>query len=586
MKKIIIPIIHEFPFFAIIYALILGGSLASRNDLTTNSLIHSIGTVFIYAYLATVIVYFTKLKFIKQTFYLMTFILFLVDLYLHIQFETRISPNVFLLLSETNPRESSEFVQTYLLSSQTLLFIAGLFICIGVTYIFEKNKHLFSHYRESRIISFFAFLFLVSGTYFITIHYYRLFQCQDTTEVDVWMKKYEMRAMDNLSNLTYSLYDMSLMRKEHEKALHFALNDIDGTAIEQDSLNVIFVIGESHNKWHSNLYGYPLNTNPLLTKESESGRLYLFHDATAPYNLTSNVLRNLFNTNCLGANEKWLNSAFFPAIFHHSGYEIDFWDNQYNPASRNSFDFSLNSYIHNPIIESSVYSKTNNHCFKLDEELIKDYFNIKPSNSSPRKLIMFHLMGQHFAYYTRFPHNKGFDHFTSDSIIRKDNRLTKDMRQIIADYDNATRYVDYILYRIIDHYKNTNSVVVYLSDHGEDVFDSQTENRRSLERNVSVPIMRQQFNIPFFIWCSDIYKNQHKDMMGNIEAALQKPFSSDNICHLLFHLAGIQTKYYIPERDIINPVYKCPKRLINDIIDYDQAIRKAISLTNNFDDNY
>ena len=570
MKKIIKPIIHEFPFFIVICALLIEGSLASRNYLTIPSLIRSVATVFIYSYIATIIVFITKSKVIKLIFYLTTFVLCLVDLYLHIQFETRISPNIFLLLSETDARESTEFIQTYLLSLRTILFVAVSCICIGVIYIIERHRQFFLQYGKSRFVSILVLLLLTSGSFCFTTHYFRLFLCKDTTEVDVWMKKYEMRAMDNLSNLTYSLYDMSLMRKEQEEALRFALKDIDGTAIEQDSLNVVFVIGESHNKWHSSLYGYTLDTNPFLSEELSAGRLFLFQDATAPYNLTSNVLRNLFNTNCLGANEKWLNSAFFPAIFRHAGYEVDFWDNQYDPASRNSFDFSLNSYIHNPSIESVVYSNTNSQCFKLDEELLNDYFNNIPNNSTTLHFIMLHLMGQHFAYYLRFPHGKGFDYFTADSIVRKENKLTPKMRQIIADYDNATRYVDFILHTIIEHYKNTNSVIVYLSDHGEDVFDYQTEIGRCLEKEVSMPIMRHQFNIPFFVWCSDLYKERHKDIIENLEAALQKPFSSDNICHLLFHLAGIKTKHYIPTRDIINPTYKCPIRLINDVIDYDQ----------------
>ena len=187
-------------------------------------------------------------------------------------------------------------------------------------------------------------------------------------------------------------------------------------------------------------------------------------------------------------------------------------------------------------------------------------------------------MRQHFAYDTRFHHGKGFDYLTSDSITRKDDKLTKKMRQIIADYDNATRYIDFILYIIIEQYKNTNSVVVNLSDHGEDIFDYQIEIERNLEKEVSLPVIHHQFKIPFFIWCSDIYKERHKDILSNIETALQRPFSSDNICHLLFHLASIKTKHFNPERDAITSAYKCPTRLINDIIDYDQVQRSNVSL--------
>ena len=578
MKKIVSQILYEIPFFIIIFTLLIVGTITSRIYLTIPSLFKSFATVFIYTYIATTIVYITKSKAIKQFFYLTSFLLCMVDMYLHIQFGTRISPNIILLLSETNSRESIEFIQTYLLSTRAIVILTVFCVGMGATYFLEKHRLSYLQKSSSNIANILVLFFLIFGGYCVYIHYYRLFQCQDTTEVDVWMKKYEMRAMDNLSNLTYSLFDMSLMKKEQEKALHYALNDIDGMVDAHDSLNVVFVIGESHNKWHSSLYGYPLNTNPLLNKELANKRLFLFQDAIAPYNLTSKVLRNLFNTNCLGTNEKWLNGAFFPAIFRHAGFDVDFWDNQYETTSRNSFDFSLNTYLHNPRIESAVYSNTNTNSFKLDEELLHDYFNNINNKGSVHRLIILHLMGQHFAYYTRFPHGKGFDYFTSDSITRKDDKLTKKMRQIIADYDNATRYIDFILYNIIEQYKNTNSVVVYLSDHGEDIFDYQTEIGRSLEKEVSLPVIHHQFKIPFFIWCSDIYKERHKDIISNIETALQRPFSSDNICHLLFHLASIKTKYYKPERDVINSAYKCPTRVINDIIDYDQVQRSDLSL--------
>ena len=62
---------------------------------------------------------------------------------------------------------------------------------------------------------------------------------------------------------------------------------------EADSVNVVVIIGESFIKRHSNIYGYPLLTNPRLTAERDSGRLAVFTDYVSPSNLTSTSLRNL-----------------------------------------------------------------------------------------------------------------------------------------------------------------------------------------------------------------------------------------------------------------------------------------------------
>ena len=36
---------------------------------------------------------------------------------------------------------------------------------------------------------------------------------------------------------------------------------------------------------------------------------------------------------------------------------------------------------------------------------------------------------------------------------------------------------------------------------------------------------------------------------------IDREFSTDNLCHLLFRLAGIKTKIYMPERDLFSPEF-------------------------------
>lgn len=162
-------------------------------------------------------------------------------------------------------------------------------------------------------------------------------------------------------------------------------------------------------------------------------------------------------------------------------------------------------------------------------------------------------------------------HFTKDSITVNHPWLTPAMRQVIAEYDNATRYNDWVVSRIIEHYRNTNAVIVYLSDHGEEAYDwrpSKGRNANPMSKNV----LKYQYDIPFVVWCSDKYKQRHPEIVKAIETSVDKPMSSDIAFNMLFHLAGIRTRYYRPQLDILSPQYHCPRRIIQDKYDYDKMM--------------
>ena len=60
------------------------------------------------------------------------------------------------------------------------------------------------------------------------------------------------------------------------------------------------------------------------------------------------------------------------------------------------------------------------------------------------------------------------------------------------------------------------------------------------------------------------------DVVYRIETSVNRPFTSDNLCHLLFDIGSIKTVYRKSDRDLISPTYKCRKRIVNDSYDYDK----------------
>lgn len=78
----------------------------------------------------------------------------------------------------------------------------------------------------------------------------------------------------------------------------------------EDSINVVFVLGESFAKAHSSLYGYPLPTTPYSVEEKENGNLYLFEDLISPYSLTTPTMHSVMCLNSIADGEQWYESIF------------------------------------------------------------------------------------------------------------------------------------------------------------------------------------------------------------------------------------------------------------------------------------
>ena len=159
------------------------------------------------------------------------------------------------------------------------------------------------------------------------------------------------------------------------------------------------------------------------------------------------------------------------------------------------FAYSLNTYLYHPQIMKACYHQTNDSTFEYDGQMVDDYQ--KKQEKADRRLVLFHLLGQHVGFEHRYP--ESFAHFTPDSLsFRKESWLTDEMREEIAHYDNATLYNDYVIKQIINLYNQQNTIVVYLADHGEEVYDYRDNLGRDDWNMGSDPVevLRWQYMVP------------------------------------------------------------------------------------------
>lgn len=580
-KKISDPVVFQLPFCAVSFCLlgfellqdIHGRMLTYDPAITYNLLFCRVCNLLTLIYIQALLIQVICKKWFTVAVYGLVVILFSFKLFLTLTFGMKIRPTVLVLLAETNTEESAEFIQTFLFTPITLRICISIALIVLVIYLFEKMYK--TYFLKRLMLKESVFLHVLIGTFLCFSmgcsysFFSKLYECKNTDSLNQW----ELHYLPNepLSQMAYSIYGLYLMAREEtmfEKVMR-NLDSNSATFYGDSVVNVIMVIGESYIKHHSALYGYKLPTTPLLSSEKANGRLFVYDNVVTPYGSTSLTIKNVLCTNSISDAELWNETSFFPSLFRQAGYDVYFWDNQKDFSPEATFSFALNSFLYNKSVYDMTYTQTNKRSFVYDEELVNSFDSLELS--TPRNFIIFHLMGQHIGAKDRFPPKPEFLRFTVDSIDRNESWMTDEKRQYIADYDNATFYNDYVLYKIIGLFNETNTILFYFSDHGEEVYDYRDSQGR-VSDNMSKNQVKYIFEIPFMIWCSDIYKQAHPEIIDKIAASLGRPFMIDNLCQPLFHVGGIQTKYYYEDRDLLSPNYKPRKRIISDTFDYDNVM--------------
>ncbi len=334
---------------------------------------------------------------------------------------------------------------------------------------------------------------------------------------------------------------------------------------------IVLVIGESYNKYHSQLYGYPLPTTPHQLQMARSGNLVVFRDVVAPWNLTSNVFKNVFSTHSIEQPGTWCDGVLFPALFRKAGYKVAFLTNQFQNVKRQSgIDFNGSFFLNDPEMDSLCFDYRNRMIYRYDKAFIKEYEHYLPGR---RNLVIFHLYGQHQKYDYRFT---GKDvYFTVDSLKSRNN-LARWMRQTIVDYDNATRYNDEVFSRICAYFKEQDAVVLYLSDHGEEVFDHSLIFGRTPADPLIPLAAHYEFEVPMSMWFSPLFKKNHPDVVRAAANAARRPFMTDDLPHLLMGLAGIRGKYYDSRRDLLHDSFDIRRpRMLKNQYNYDSLLHNT-----------
>lgn len=478
------------------------------------------------------------------TAYLLTWIATYVEVLMIKFFHARYAIFVMQIVDETTPEESFEFFLGYFMS---LKFFAITIGYIGLFLLLGKFMH--SWYIR-RLIPWVqrASLTVVGLLLISTVLANNI----------VGISTFPF-GQDSFSRF-YKAYQ-GLQRQRNQ----YKICDLNHQSIVVDSCmftspKIVLMIGESYIKSHTPLYGYNLQTTPYMCSLDS---LFVFADAVTSVNTTTLAIRNMLSLSSVGEGKEWYESPYFMAFFKKCGYHVSYYSNQY-PKGGIGLD---GTFLDQPILNEACFDFRNETAYTYDGELLDHLEHDRDKlDVGEHWLTMIHFMGQHMMSAERYPSSETY--YTADSIDRPD--LTETKRREVAHYDNATRYNDKMIGRVIDMYKDQEVIFVYLSDHGDEVYDFRDYAGRNFDMSCGADMLHCHIDIPMLIYATPLYRERHPEMITRIEESVNNPFMSDDLPHLMLDLAGIYTPMFNPQKSPISPVFdKKRKRMVGYDVKYD-----------------
>ena len=326
--------------------------------------------------------------------------------------------------------------------------------------------------------------------------------------------------------------------------------------------NIVLIIGESLQRGHMSLYGYGIETTPLLEGLEASGNLIKFSDTISPYATTNQVLMRLLNfSNYESERQKaWFRSLSIIDMFGLSGYRTFWISNQeafgaHALSAKSAADRADGETF---LSKSNLYETVR---IKPDGALLP-LINQAKAGQSERNFYVIHLIGNHMDYSLRYP--EGFGKFSEADVKAK---LTSDQKKVVAYYDNSVLYNDFVINEIFKIFSAEDSLIVYLSDHGENLY----ENGRLGHGMES----RFSYEIPLLFIASREFLTANAELWQRLEAAKDKPFMSDDLAHLLADIIGVAPLELDTSRSPIRSDFNASRKRIVGESDYDEKLKSA-----------
>ncbi|MCB5184904.1 phosphoethanolamine transferase CptA [Methylobacillus gramineus] len=455
------------------------------------------------------------------------------------------SQSVMFIIFESNPAESREFIAHYFVWWMIPVMLAHTAVAI---WLWKRLRPLQISARAAWISTLAILVFLFGFPIFKQLVLkkasleYAIEKLENSMEPAVpWqMVIGYIHYRQQLANMEALLAQNSQLPPL--KNLHDANAGLPAT--------LVLVIGESTNRQRMSLYGYERKTTPELDKMRD--QLFAFRNVVTPRPYTIEALQDVLTFADQEHPNLYLTQPSLMNMMRQAGYKSFWVTNQQTITKRNTMltTFSKQTdqqfYMNNSRAQNSREYDSN--VFAPFKEVLAD--------PAPRKFIVVHLLGTHMKYEFRYP--REYDQFRDRTGVPA--VLDDQQAEVYNQYDNAVLYNDYVvssLIKMLDG-KQTNSFLVYFSDHGEDVYDAPSHS--NLGRNEGKPTL-PMYTIPFIFWASEQWKSGHET---NFASALDRPYGNSHFIYTWADLAGLSFDGFDASKSLVSSEFKEYPLLIGD----------------------
>lgn len=450
----------------------------------------------------------------------------LIEVYVLSTLRSPVSAELLGAILANDILEKYEFV-----SGNVFLLVIGLvvFVFYISLILFIPSKFALPQFVQRGVLALFV---VTQGGIVLRDYYVNVSNGGDWFDIECQVYTYRVKAAKtfpiNWVN-NFWLYGVNCQRLDdyNQRIRNFHFGAKEQSQLDHPKL-IVLVIGESARKASFSLYGYNRKTTPLLEGKEN---LLAMNRAEAEFNSTEAAYSVFLSRATADSLSIALEEPSLIRAFDEAGFYTVYISNQKLNYGSVFHAYSLQA-------DTVIDLKASMDRSVSDASVLPVFSEVIRKNPDRSTLVVIHATGSHFRYNLRYP--KEFDRFqpSIDNSFDLTSLSFENKESLVNSYDNSILFTDYFLSHLIDvmdAHKNRVSLMMYASDHGENLFDDS----RNLILHGSRHLSQFERDIPLLVWRNSNYDLFFPEKVKAINRHKNERIVTSHFFHSLLDMADI-----------------------------------------------
>lgn len=347
--------------------------------------------------------------------------------------------------------------------------------------------------------------------------------------------------------------DRNSLQKATERNLAFQFGASQVVPRQQRRVFLV-VVGETARADHFQLNGYNRETTPRLSRTEDIISFTRMYSRSTFTRLSVPVILSRKPPESFAAT---FHEASIVSAFREAGF-LTSWISLQAPLGYHESPTSVHAREADHVVFLNPVDYRSSG--KLDDAGLVALERLIEETSGQDLFVVLHALGSHFRYSDRYP--RSFAKFLPDHRKNRPLRLFAkgDKDYLVNSYDNSILFTDHVLATAIELLKGlpqTESWLMYVSDHGEALFDdcrNYSGHGHSAKATQSVAAL---------FWPSPSFASRHPDLIANMTHNRNELTSTAMMFETLVSLGGLSVPNPRAQNDLARRNLRIPIEVAN-----------------------